>query len=66
MIAERYFEALKESKVRGYYFQQQNYIPGVDNPTGQDLSAEGIAKPQDGNFATVTAEEAKKQGDSRL
>lgn len=26
-IAERYFELLKESKVRGYLFQQQNYIP---------------------------------------
>lgn len=25
--AERYFEALKEAKVRGYLFQQQNYSP---------------------------------------
>lgn len=25
--AERYFELLKESKVRGYLFEQQNYIP---------------------------------------
>lgn len=66
LIAERYFEALKESKVRGSYFQQQNYVPGQDNPTGQDLSADGIAKPQDGNFATVPPEEAKKQGDTRL
>ena len=24
---ERYFELLKESKVRGYLFAQQNYIP---------------------------------------
>ena len=24
---ERYFEALKDAKVRGYLFQQQNYIP---------------------------------------
>ena len=24
---ERYFEALKEAKVRGYLFEQQNYIP---------------------------------------
>ncbi|KAI4202405.1 MAG: hypothetical protein LQ350_002623 [Teloschistes chrysophthalmus] len=65
-LRERYFEALKESKVRGYYFQQQNYVPGKDNPTGQDLTAAGIAKPQDGNFATVPPEEAKKQGDTRL
>ncbi|OAF59097.1 hypothetical protein VC83_04139 [Pseudogymnoascus destructans] len=26
-LRERYFELLKESKVRGYLFQQQNYIP---------------------------------------
>lgn len=25
--AERYFELLKESKIRGYLFEQQNYIP---------------------------------------
>ena len=25
---ERYFEALKDAKVRGYLFQQQNYVPG--------------------------------------
>ncbi|RDW84280.1 NADH-ubiquinone oxidoreductase subunit 5 [Coleophoma cylindrospora] len=24
---ERYFELLKESKVRGYLFEQQNYVP---------------------------------------
>ena len=24
---ERYFELLKESKIRGYLFQQQNYLP---------------------------------------
>lgn len=24
---DRYFELLKESKVRGYLFQQQNYLP---------------------------------------
>ncbi|KAH8586599.1 hypothetical protein B0O99DRAFT_644076 [Bisporella sp. PMI_857] len=26
-LRERYFELLKESKIRGYIFQQQNYIP---------------------------------------
>ncbi|MCJ1352331.1 MAG: hypothetical protein MMC33_002315 [Icmadophila ericetorum] len=26
-LRDRYFELLKESKVRGYLFQQQNYIP---------------------------------------
>jgi len=25
--AERYFELLKESKVKGYLFEQQNYVP---------------------------------------
>lgn len=25
---ERYFEALKDAKVRGYLFQQHNYVPG--------------------------------------
>jgi hypothetical protein len=24
---ERYFELLKESKVKGYLFEQQNYVP---------------------------------------
>lgn len=28
---ERYFEALKESRVRGYLFQQQNYLPGDES-----------------------------------
>lgn len=26
-VAERYFKALKEGKVHGYLFEQQNYIP---------------------------------------
>ena len=26
-VVERYFELLKESKVRGYLFAQQNYVP---------------------------------------
>lgn len=26
--AERYLEALKESQVRGYLFEQQNHLPG--------------------------------------
>ncbi|MCJ1451784.1 hypothetical protein MMC28_002124 [Mycoblastus sanguinarius] len=26
-LRERYFEALKHAKVRGYLFEQQNYIP---------------------------------------
>lgn len=25
--SDRYFELLKESKIRGYLFQQQNYLP---------------------------------------
>ena len=25
---ERYFEALKDARIRGYLFQQQNYVPG--------------------------------------
>jgi len=27
VVPERYMELLKESKVRGYLFEQQNYIP---------------------------------------
>lgn len=27
-MVERYFEALKESRIRGYLFQQQNSLPG--------------------------------------
>ena len=27
VLAERYFKALKEGKVTGYLFEQQNYIP---------------------------------------
>ncbi|SLM37667.1 nadh-ubiquinone oxidoreductase 12 kda subunit [Lasallia pustulata] len=26
-LRDRYFELLKESKVKGYLFQQQNYVP---------------------------------------
>ena len=26
-VIDRYFELLKESKVKGYLFQQQNYVP---------------------------------------
>lgn len=26
-LRERYFEALKDARIRGYLFQQQNYIP---------------------------------------
>ena len=26
--SERYFELLKEAKVRGYLFEQRNYVPG--------------------------------------
>jgi hypothetical protein len=25
-LTERYFELLKESKIRGYLFEQQNYV----------------------------------------
>jgi hypothetical protein len=27
LCTERYFDLLKEAKVRGYLFQQQNYVP---------------------------------------
>lgn len=26
--AERYFEALKESRIKGYLFEMRNYLPG--------------------------------------
>lgn len=25
---ERYFEALKDTKIKGFLFEQQNYVPG--------------------------------------
>lgn len=31
-LRDRYLELLQDSKVRGYLFQQQNYVPGVDKP----------------------------------
>ena len=30
-LTERYFEALKDAKVRGYLFEQQNYIGKDDS-----------------------------------
>ena len=27
MSIERYFKALKEGKIKGYMFEQQNYVP---------------------------------------
>ncbi|KAL9607775.1 MAG: hypothetical protein Q9167_007344 [Letrouitia subvulpina] len=29
-LRERYFEALKESKIQGYLFDMKNYLPGAD------------------------------------
>ncbi|KAL9605043.1 MAG: hypothetical protein Q9179_001639 [Wetmoreana sp. 5 TL-2023] len=65
-LRERYFEALKDAKVKGYLFQQQNYVPGQDNPVGQDQVAAGVKKPQDGIFASIPAEVAKANEDTRL
>lgn len=31
-LSERYMELLKESKIRGYIFEQQNYVP-KDEPS---------------------------------
>lgn len=31
---ERYWELMKESQIKGYLFQQQNYLPGDENPGG--------------------------------
>ncbi len=31
---ERYMDLLKESRIKGYLFQQQNYLPGDENPGG--------------------------------
>ncbi|KAL8902609.1 MAG: hypothetical protein Q9207_004536 [Kuettlingeria erythrocarpa] len=64
-LRERYFEALKESKIRGYLFEQQNYIPGQQDPVGQDLSSAGIKQPE-GQIAIIPPEVAKKRGDGRL
>ncbi len=61
---ERYFQALQESKIRGYLFEQQNYVPGQQDPVGQDQSSAGI-KQSEGPIAIIPAEVAKKRGDGR-
>ncbi|KAI4130617.1 MAG: hypothetical protein LQ341_006440 [Variospora aurantia] len=62
---ERYLLALKESKVRGYLFEQQNYIPGQQDPKGQDQVSAGLKQPE-GQIATIPAEVAKRRRDDRL
>ncbi|KAL9000607.1 MAG: hypothetical protein Q9188_005657 [Gyalolechia gomerana] len=64
-LRERYFQALKDSKVKGYLFEQQNYIPGQQDPKGQDQVAAGLTQPE-GQIATIPAEVAKERGDYRL
>ncbi|KAL8931455.1 MAG: hypothetical protein Q9211_006949 [Gyalolechia sp. 1 TL-2023] len=64
-LRERYFEALKDSKVKGYLFQQQNYIPGQQDPKGQDQVSVSLTQPE-GQTATIPAEVAKERGDNRL
>ena len=60
-------EALKDSKIKGYLFQQQNYVPGIDNPTGQDPASQGaMTRPGDGNIAIIPKEIAEKEGDKRM
>lgn len=64
--AERYFETLPDAKVKGYLFQQQNYIPGKDDPVGQDQVSAGLDRQADGVMATVPEKIAKEKGDDRL
>ncbi|KAI4138180.1 MAG: hypothetical protein L6R39_006930 [Caloplaca ligustica] len=64
-LRERYFQALKEAKVRGYLFEQQNYIPGQQDPAGQDQVSVGLKQPG-GQIAIIPAEVAKKRGDDRF
>ncbi|KAL8931663.1 MAG: hypothetical protein Q9216_007122 [Gyalolechia sp. 2 TL-2023] len=64
-LRERYFQALKDSKIKGYLFQQQNYIPGQEDPSGQDQVAAGVTQPE-GQIATVSAEVAKERDDGRV
>ncbi|KAL8644234.1 MAG: hypothetical protein Q9210_007357 [Variospora velana] len=64
-LRERYLLALKESKVRGYLFEQQNYIPGQQDPKGQDQVSAGLKQPE-GQIATIPAEVAKRRRDDRL
>lgn len=33
-MTERYFELLKESKVKGYLFEMQNYVPVESESAG--------------------------------
>ncbi|KAL8731113.1 MAG: hypothetical protein Q9166_003641 [cf. Caloplaca sp. 2 TL-2023] len=65
-LRERYLETLKNAKIKGYLFQQQNYIPGVDNPSGQDQVSEGLDRQEDGITATVPPKVAQEKGDDRL
>ena len=64
--AERYFETLPDAKVKGYLFQQQNYIPGREDPVGQDQVSAGLDRQADGVMATVPEKVAKEKGDERL
>ncbi|KAI4179997.1 MAG: hypothetical protein L6R41_007517 [Letrouitia leprolyta] len=65
MLRERYLVALKDTKVKGYLFAQQNYIPGKQDPVGQDQVSTGLTHPS-GQIATIPAEVAEERGDSRL
>ncbi len=63
---ERYFETLPDAKVKGYLFQQQNYIPGKDDPVGQDQVSAGLDRQADGVMATVPEKVAIEKADDRL
>ncbi|KAL8677220.1 MAG: hypothetical protein Q9186_006335 [Xanthomendoza sp. 1 TL-2023] len=65
-LRERYLDTLKDAKVQGYLFQQQNYIPGKDDPTGQDQVSQGADRVADGIMATVPEKVRKEKGDDRL
>lgn len=34
LSADRYIQLLKENREKGYRGRQQNYVPGVDGPSG--------------------------------
>ncbi|KAL8993338.1 MAG: hypothetical protein Q9169_006425 [Polycauliona sp. 2 TL-2023] len=65
-LRERYFETLPDARVKGYLFQQQNYIPGQDDPVGQDQVSAGLTRQADGVMATVPEKVAREKGDERL
>ncbi|KAL8824440.1 MAG: hypothetical protein Q9170_008155 [Blastenia crenularia] len=61
-LRERYMQSMKDITIRGYLFEQQNYVPGKEDIKGQDQVAAGLTRPS-GQIATVPPEVDKLRGD---